>query len=349
MDEQRQQQQVPQLKRITNHRRLEDKNLQRQPANDRGGGIGQAEATATATSSQQPSNQQAAARQTIFVADRTLQQQQGEMCTCSPQIFNVKISLTSTNPCSNDNLKPNDGIRATLCLYANPMEGLYRPAPPPVPTLEPTVDPFGPTPTNGTDGDDAMFATETPSPSVTQGTTDDPFKPPANPNPPTTPGGGGVPTYSPTSSTYSPTITGMPITPFPSFTPTKSSRGGKVAQPGPGSRGGGGGGDDDNQQRDGNDDGDDGEETLTYHPTNPWPTFSPTTNPTPFKEDGGDGDTKQGGRGQGGGGGGGGGGGWLEEDEEPQVKSMSVDDDEVIGPHHHRHHHHSHHEGGRGG
>eukprot|EP00984_Skeletonema_dohrnii_P006993 scaffold2487_cov98-Skeletonema_dohrnii-CCMP3373.AAC.11 len=46
------------------------------------------------------------------------------MCTCSPQIFNIKITLTSTDPCTIDDLKPNNGIENTLCLYTNPTEEL---------------------------------------------------------------------------------------------------------------------------------------------------------------------------------------------------------------------------------
>ena len=103
---------------------------------------------------------------------RTLQ----DMCTCSPQIFNVKVTLTPTNPCTTDDLKPNLGIENTLCLYNAP------PAPPT--TAAPTPAPV-----------DSSSTTE-----PTESGTNDPFKPP--PPPPQPEDGPGNPTYFPT---YSPT------------------------------------------------------------------------------------------------------------------------------------------------
>jgi hypothetical protein len=104
---------------------------------------------------------------------RTLQ----DMCTCSPQIFNVKVTLTPTNPCTTDELKPNLGIENTLCLYNAP------PAPPT--TASPTPSPV-----------DSSATTAEP----TETGTNDPFKPP--PPPPKPDGGPEFPTYFPT---YSPT------------------------------------------------------------------------------------------------------------------------------------------------
>eukprot|EP00986_Skeletonema_menzelii_P020053 scaffold29985_cov343-Skeletonema_menzelii.AAC.1 len=98
------------------------------------------------------------------------------MCTCSPQIFNVKVTLTSTDPCTTNDLLPNLGIENTLCLYSNPLEGVY-PPPPPVDTV-PTASPV------------AGTATSTTQP--TEDGTNDPFKPPPPPD------GPGYPTYSPT-------------------------------------------------------------------------------------------------------------------------------------------------------
>eukprot|EP00985_Skeletonema_marinoi_P026181 scaffold20073_cov95-Skeletonema_marinoi.AAC.2 len=272
-----------QFQRITNHRRLDRQHQQ---------GRQQLVANGPPLSS---------------AHSRTLQGDK-MVCTCSPQIFNIKITLTSTDPCTTDDLKPNNGIENTLCLFTNPTEGLYPPVPAPVvpveettmqPTATDTNDPFRPP--NGGSGGGGSGATMPPKP--------------------------GFPTYSPTSSTYAPTITGMPITPFPSFVPTKSDDDDeRMAQKRPdsgrgsgGSGGGGGGGE------------------PTYHPTIPWPTFSPTTNPTPYSDD----DDNSGAKPRGGR------GGWLDEgnDEDgmPSLRSMSLDDDdELIEPHHHRHHHHRH-------
>eukprot|EP00984_Skeletonema_dohrnii_P010209 scaffold3982_cov72-Skeletonema_dohrnii-CCMP3373.AAC.3 len=46
------------------------------------------------------------------------------MCTCSPLTFSIKITLTSTDPCTTDDLKPNNGIENTVCLFPNPTEEL---------------------------------------------------------------------------------------------------------------------------------------------------------------------------------------------------------------------------------
>ena len=216
-----------QFQRITNHRRLDRQHHQHQ----------------------QGRQQQLVVNGPPLSSSHSRTLQDMSMCTCSPQIFNIKITLTSTDPCTTDDLKPNNGIENTLCLFTNPTEqGLYPPVvPAPVDTMQPT-------------------ATDT----------NDPFRPPngSGPaNPPTTPDDKpGFPTYSPTSSTYAPTITGMPITPFPSFVPTKSDDDERMAQKRPDSGSG--------RQSSGSGGGE-----PTYHPTIPWPTFSPTTNPTPYSDD----------------------------------------------------------------
>jgi hypothetical protein len=148
----------------------------------------------TTSSSQQSIHQQAAQQSTTnsiiinsAIDSRTLQQQEGGMCTCSPQIFNIKISLIATNdPCSTNNLQLNEGIKASLCLYG-PVEvgGLFPPAPPHFPTIKPTAtdDPFRPPlptpPPTTTNGNDDGMATEasSSSSSVSQGSNYPPIFP----------------------------------------------------------------------------------------------------------------------------------------------------------------------------
>jgi len=293
-----------QFQRITNHRRLDRQHQQGQQQ------FVNHEQKRQASSS-------AAAVQATTTTSRTLQEGDNPfdmptMCTCSPQIFNIKITLTSTSPCSTDDLLPNGGIDNTLCLYTNPVEeGVYPPAPPTAPptSMEPTSSPVG---TSSTTTPTTMKPTDE--------VTNDPFKPP--PPPLTDQPKPGYPTYSPSTGdeTYSPTITGMPNTPSPSYSPTNGDER-MVPPPDGGGISSSVGG---SPQRDASGSSGSGSGEPTYAPTFPWPTFSPTSNPTPYSDENGDDGAKQPR------------GGWMEDDEDDGM----LDDDELIGLHHHRHHHH---------
>ena len=278
-----------QFQRIANHRRLDREQFQQQGRQL----VHEGGKRALSTSSSSLHQEQAAPFNTRTLQDQT-------MCTCSPQIFNVKVTLTSTDPCTTNDLLPNLGIENTLCLYSNPLEGVY-PPPPPVDTV-PTASPV------------AGTATSTTQP--TEDGTNDPFKPPPPPD------GPGYPTYSPT-------VTGAPFTnnPFPTYAPTQGDER-MVKEPVSGSA-----------QRDGSGGGGEPTFQPTHPWPTFSPTNIPTQDGHGDDDEGG-GRGGGGGKPRGGGGRGGGWLQDDEDGMPQMLSSVSLDDDELIEPHHHRHHHH---------